>query len=155
MNAARKPHPLEHLRDDPRATEDLIRIALTKDADEDDDDYWTPVWALQYRLPALLPRIKELAAGDERSREVAAAVLGQNGVRDKAAATDCFEFLMLMLSQESTPYVLESVVCAIGRFNDSRSIGALIPLKNHADGGYAAQLFIRSTASSTTKRCTR
>lgn len=133
MNAAHKPHPLEHLRDDPRGTEDLIRIALTKDADEDDDDYWTPVWALQYRLPAILPRIKELAAGDERSRQVAAAVLGQNGVRDKAAANDCFEFLMSMLSRESAPYVLESIVFSIGQFNDSRSIGALIALKNHAD----------------------
>ena len=48
-------------RNDPRSTEELLGLALTKDADRDDEAYWQPIAILcQHRLPGILERVREL-----------------------------------------------------------------------------------------------
>src|ERR671925_227962 len=101
----------EKYRNDSRSTEELIRLALTKDADADNDDYWQPIWTLQHRLPQILERVKELGhSTDEKSRDTAATLLvGQNGVKDKVAISDCVVFLLEMLGRENSPVVLTAI----------------------------------------------
>lgn len=130
----------EKYRSDRRATEELIHLVLTKDADADNDDYWHPVWALQHRMSQILERVKELGdCNEEKARDIAATLLGQNGVENKVAVSECVGFLLGMLCREASPTVLTSIAFALGHLNDPRSIEALLPLKKHpqADVRYA------------------
>jgi HEAT repeat protein len=120
-------------RGDPRSTEDLIHLALTKDADKDHNDYWDPVWALQSRLPGILERIKKLGDHpDEKSRATAATLLGQNGLKDKVAVSECATYPLEMLKRETSPVVLTSLAFAHGHLHDPACIETLLPLKHHA-----------------------
>ncbi|MDB6037311.1 MAG: hypothetical protein JWM99_1152 [Verrucomicrobiales bacterium] len=130
----------EKYRNDPRSTEDLIHLALMKDADKDNDDYWHPVWALQSRLPRILERVKELGdRPDAKSRDTAATLLGQNGLKDKVAVSECVDYLLGMISRETSPVVLTSLTFALGHLHDPACITTLLPLKQHpsADVRYA------------------
>jgi HEAT repeat protein len=131
---------VQKYRNDSRSTEELIRLVLTKNADADNDDYWHPVWTLQHRLPQIIELVKELSKrGDAKSREIAATILGQNGVKEKFAISQCVDFLITMIRQESVNDVLSSIAHALGHLHDPRCIEALLPLREHhnADVRYA------------------
>ena len=133
---------LERFRQDPRSTEELIALVLTKDADADNDGYWHPVRILQLRLPGIFDRVTELAnSPEEKAREIAATLLGQNGVpeKERALVAECLDLLLLMLGRETSILVLESIVYALGHYHSPRSIGPLVTLANHpeADVRYA------------------
>lgn len=108
----------EHLND-PRPTDELIRLALTKDADADHDEYWHPVWTLQDRLPEIMESVTELVkSGDAKSRETGATILGQNGVREKWVVTQGIDILLGMIRGESDIGVLSSIAHAMGHLHD-------------------------------------
>jgi len=128
----------QHYRSDPRSTDDLIRLVLTKDAD--DDDYRYPVWILQHRLPEILMPVSDLIrSSDAKSRETAATILGQNGVRNKRAVSQCVDLLVGMIHQESDVGVLGSIAFAMGHLHDPRCIEEVLSLIQHpnADVRYA------------------
>jgi hypothetical protein len=127
-------------RNDPRSTDELIRLALTKDADADNDDYWHPVWTLQHRLPQIIEPVSELIkSSDAKSRETAATILGQNGVKEKLVVSQCVGFLLGMIRNESDNGVLSSIAHGMGHLHDPRCIEALLLLQQHtnADVRYA------------------
>jgi hypothetical protein len=122
------------------STGELIRLVLTKDADADNDDYWHPIWTLQHRLPEIKEPVRELIkSGDAKSREAAATILGQNGVKDKLDVSQCVDSLLGMIRKESDSGVLSSIAHAMGHLHDPRCIEALLLLEQHpnADVRYA------------------
>jgi len=120
-------------RDDPRSTDELIELALTKDADRNNDKYWQPIVTLQYRLPQIIDRIQNLRSSDDKGRDTAATILGQGRVRTKYAAERCAEILLQMLAEEQSVSVLVSTIFALGHLHDSRAVGPLVELSTHAD----------------------
>jgi len=121
-------------RDDPRSTEELIELVLSKDADADNDEYWHPIWILQHRLPIIFDRVTQLSkAPDEKSRETAATLLGQNGVRNKFGPRGCLDQLLLMVPGERSVKVLSSIAFACGHLHEPGCIKALLHLKQHRD----------------------
>ncbi len=128
----------QQYRSDPRSTDDLIRLVLTKDAD--DDDYWYPVWILQHRLPEIMMPVSDLIkSSDAKSRETAATILGQNGVKNKRAVSQCVNLLAGMIHQETDVGVLSSIAFAMGHLHDPRCIEEVLSLTQHpnADVRYA------------------
>lgn len=121
-------------RNDTRSTDELIRLVLTKDADSDNDDYWHPIWTLQHRLPKIIEPVSELIKSpDAESRETAATILGQNGVKEKLIVSQCVDFLLGMIRKESDNGVLTSIAYAMGHLRDPRCIEALLLLVQHPD----------------------
>jgi hypothetical protein len=121
-------------RDDPRATEELIQLVLSKDADADNDEYWHPIWVLQHRLPLIFDRVTQLSkAPDEKSRDTAAALLGQNGVKNKFDPRGCLDQLLLMVPGERSAKVLGSIAFACGHLHEPGCIETLLHLKQHRD----------------------
>ena len=124
----------EQYRTDPRPTNELISVALTKDADADDDEFWHPVRILQHRLPQILNRIMPMSESlEEKSRDTAATILGQCSVKEKFSADICAEVLLRMMGQEQSPDVLTSVVFALGHLDDPRVVEPLARLQSHPD----------------------
>jgi hypothetical protein len=121
-------------RNDPRSTDELLGLALTKDADRDNDDYWHPIAVLQHRLPQIIERIQTLSiSSDDKSRDTSATILGQGWVRAKLGSDHCAEILLQMLAKEKSTSVLASIIFALGHLNDSRAVDQLIGLSSHAD----------------------
>lgn len=128
-------------RNDPRSTDELLGLALAKDADRDNDDYWKPVAALQHRLPQILDRIQQLSgSNDEKGRDTAATVLGQGWVGRKFASERCAEVLLAMLAVENSVSVLAAIGFALGHLHDPRAVEPLVDLSAHLDANvrYAA-----------------
>lgn len=127
---------LERFRQDPRSTEELIALVLTKDAEADDNGYWHPIWILQQRLPGTFDRVTELAnSPEEKAREIAATLLGQNGrpEKDRVMVEECLNLLLLMLRRETSLFVLESIIYAIGHFHAPRAVEPLVAFVNHPE----------------------
>ena len=121
-------------RNDPRSTDDLLDLALTKDADRDNDDYWHPIAALQHRLAQVIERIQILSKnGDDKSRDTAATILGQGWVGAKVASDHCAEILLQMLAKEQSNLVLSSIIFALGHLHDPRAVEPLVGLRRHSD----------------------
>jgi len=121
-------------RNDPRSTDELLGLALTKDADRDNDDYWHPIAALQYRLPQIIERIQTLSnSSDDKSRDTAATILGQGWVGTKVATDVCAEVLLQMLAQEQSASVLTSIIFALGHLHDPRAVEPLVSLQLHSE----------------------
>jgi hypothetical protein len=121
-------------RNDPRSTDDLLDLALTKDADRDNDDYWHPIAALQHRLAQIIERIQTLSiSGDDKSRDTAATILGQGWVGAKVASDHCAEILLQMLAKEQSNLVLPSIIFALGHLHDPRAVEPLVGLSRHSD----------------------
>ena len=124
----------EKYRNDPRSTDELLGLALAKDADRDNDDYWRPIAALQHRLPQIIERIQTLNnSSDDKSRDIAATILGQGWVGTKLISNHCAEVLLQMLAKEQSTPVLTSIIFALGHLHDSRSVEPLIGLSTHSD----------------------
>jgi len=121
-------------RYDSRSTDELIVHALAKDADRDNEDYWLPISVLQHRLPQILERVQEMSvSSDEKSREVAATILGQGRVATKSMPTVCAGILLQMLGQERSVSVLASIIFAVGHLHDPRAAGSLVRLRFHPE----------------------
>ena len=119
---------------DPRSDAELIRLVLSKDADADDDDFWQPVWILQHRLPRVFDDIEKLSrSGDAKARDVAATLLGQNGVRHKVLARECADVLLAMLRSEAEVGVICSIAFALGHLHEVRAVEAVLDLVRHPD----------------------
>lgn len=128
--------PAAKYRNDPRSTDALLGLALTKtkDADRDNDDYWHPIAALQHRLPQIIERVQDMSASDDdKSRDTAATILGQGWVGTKFASDRSAEILLRMLARERSASVLASIIFALGHLHDSRAIEPLIGLSTHSD----------------------
>jgi hypothetical protein len=129
-------------RSDTRETEELLSLALSKDMDKDNNEFWNPVWILQHRLMDIFPRIQTLArSNDSKSQEVAATILGQNVVREKVLTCESAAELFSMLHAETNLHhsVLTSVVFALGNLKEAGFVDAVLSYKNHpnADIRYA------------------
>lgn len=121
-------------REDLRSTTELIDLALSNDIDEDGDEYWNLIGALQYRLPRIEDQIEELSgSSDPKSREIAATILGQNRVKEKVLIDACVEMLARMLNQETTSEVLVSIAFAVGQFHTEGALELLLELACHYD----------------------
>ena len=121
-------------REDPRPTGEVIATALTKDVDTDGDDYWKLLWVLQARLPSIFDRIKELAtSGDPASRDMAATVLGQNGLKDKVIRGQSVSLLTSMLLTEQSSKVQVSIIFALGHHHDPSCLSVLLKFESHPD----------------------
>jgi len=121
-------------RNDPRSTDELLGLALAKDADRDNDDYWHPVAALQHRLPQIVERVQALGSShDDKSRDTAATILGQGWVGAKFAPGRSAEILLQMLAKEQSTSVLASIIFALGHLHDSRAVEPMIGLSTHPD----------------------
>lgn len=119
---------------DPRSTDELLHLALTLDAERDDNAYWYPIAALQHRLPKIWDKVVNLInSSDEKSRDTAATILGQGWVGEKFASERCVEILLQMLAQERSASILASVIFALGNLPDPRAIQPLIQLHSHAE----------------------
>jgi HEAT repeat protein len=121
-------------KEDPRSTDEVIALALTKDVDADGDDYWNLIWILQARLPVILDKIKELSSrANPASRDLAATVLGQNGLKDKVASQQCVSLLTSMLLKEQSSKVIVSIIFALGHHHDSSCLPSLLKFESHPD----------------------
>ncbi len=117
--------------EDVRSTEELIAQALAKDADADDEIYWGLIRLLQMRVPAIFETLKALAAREEpKSRALAATVLGQSGLKEKALAKECVGFLAAMLLGEKDSTVLVSIIFALGHHHDNAALKYLLKFEN-------------------------
>jgi HEAT repeat protein len=123
---------MQQTRDDPRSTEELIRLALIE---KDEDAAWKPVVVLHFRATQeVLAKAQGLCnSTDAKERALGANILGQLGVPERAFPEDCFHTLAGMLADESDPEVLEAIAVAYGHLHDVRAIELLVPLRNHAD----------------------
>jgi HEAT repeat protein len=123
---------MQQTRDDPRSTEELIRVALTE---EDEDAAWKPVVVLHFRgTQEVLAQAQVLCvSSDGKERALGANILGQLGVPDRVFPEDCFRTLARMLANESDPEVLEAIIVAYGHLHDVRAVELLAPFRNHAD----------------------
>lgn len=123
---------LRQRHDDPRSTEELIRLALTE---EDDDAAWKPVVILHFRAtPEVLAEAQTLcSSAHAKERTLGANIMGQLGIPDRAFPNECFQTLAGMLIDESDPGVLQAIAVAYGHLHDVRAVELLAPLRNHAD----------------------
>jgi HEAT repeat protein len=102
--------------------------------DADNEDYWSPIRSLQYRLPVIVDRIEQLLQSqDPKSRDTAATILGQNGVKDKWEISRCGDRLLSAMKQETSSTVLSSLIHALGNLHDTRGIKAVLPFATHRD----------------------
>jgi HEAT repeat protein len=128
-------------RNDPRPTQELIRLALTA---ADEQAAWEPVSVLHYRgNREVLEAARALCHSDiPRERRLGADILGQLGVPGRAFPEECFNLLAEMLKNESEPEVIGAIGVAFWHLQDARAINLLIPLKNHqsADVRYGVVL---------------
>jgi HEAT repeat protein len=117
-------------RNDPRPTEELIRIALTE---TDEDAAWKPVTVLHYRGSAeVLSHAQRLCTSTmPKERILGANILGQLGIPARAFPEECFHTMAEMLRQEEDPDVLNSVGIAFGHLKDARAVPLLAPLAQH------------------------
>ncbi len=121
-------------RTDPLSTDELLHLGLTKDMDADNEDYWSPIRSLQYRLPLIVDRIEQLLQSqDPKSRDTAATILGQNSVKDKWEISRCGDRLLSALTRETSSTVLSSLIHALGNLHDTRGIKAVLPFATHPD----------------------
>jgi HEAT repeat protein len=116
--------------DDPRPTEELIRLALTE---RDEDMAWESVTALHFRgsreVLEAAERLCDSTLATER--ELGATLLGQLGVPERTFPEECFDTLAKMIQCESDPDVLQAIAIAFGHLDDPRCLELLIPLKAH------------------------
>jgi HEAT repeat protein len=121
-------------KEDPRSTDEVIALALTKNADSDGDDYWNWIWVIQARLPVIFDKVKELASNaNPASRDLAATVLGQNGLKDKVASQQCVSLLTSMLLKEQSSKVLVLIIFALGHHHNSSCLPSLLNFESHPD----------------------
>jgi HEAT repeat protein len=125
-----QPDCSESKRNDPRATDELIHLALTE---PDESAAWDPVTVLHYRgSREVLEAARVLCQSSKPTeRELGADILGQLGVPNRTFPEECFRILSEMLGKEPEPGVLRCIGVALGHLHDARAVELLIPLKTH------------------------
>jgi hypothetical protein len=122
-------------KSDPRSTEELIALAVAKDMDIDNEEYWRPIRILQHRLSDEFERIRGLSCSPNlKEQDVSATILGQNSVKDKYDVQRCQFALGEMLSRpdiNSPP--LASILFALGHLKAPGYIAMLLRFQGHAD----------------------
>jgi HEAT repeat protein len=124
--------------DDPRTTDELLRIALTlltATTDEDEHIAWDAISALHYRATReVLDAARTFCESDDPGkRQVGTDILGQLGVPDRAFPEECLPILLALLAEEQDADVLHSIGVALGHLCDPRAIEPLVNLKGHPD----------------------
>lgn len=121
-------------RTDPRSSDELLNLALTKDMDTDNEEFWHPVRSLHYRLPTIIDRVEELLrSSDPKSRDTAATILGQNSLKEKWAVSRCVDLLLSAIQKETSVDVLPSIIHALGNLQDLKGVEAVLPFAKHPD----------------------
>jgi HEAT repeat protein len=123
----------EEARNDPRTTATLLRQAL--DAADDDDTNSDALTVLHFRatrevLDAVTPLCQ---SQDPRERSVAASVLGQLGVPERAYPEESHALLAAMLRRERDPGVLHDLGVACGHLLHPGAVPLLVELAGHAE----------------------
>jgi HEAT repeat protein len=119
----------EYARHDARTSAELLRVALG----EDEEAAAEAVSLLHYRAtPDVLEAVRPLChSKNSRERSVAAWVLGQLGVHERAFPDECHALLDSMLRQERDPEVLHDLGVACGHLLHPDAVPLLVPLADH------------------------
>lgn len=118
--------------EDPRPTDELIRVALEE---EDEEAAWDAVEALHRRgdRDVLENARKLLEARDAPERRLGANILGQLGVPERTFPGESVTLLLSRLEREPDPGVLSAIGIALGHLEDPRAVKPLAALKDHPD----------------------
>jgi HEAT repeat protein len=122
----------EEARRDPRSTHELISASLSE---ADDERAWEHVVTLHFRATR---DVLEAAGALSRSecaeeRSLAANILGQLGVPERAFPEECHQLLAGLLEVETDSGVLADVCVACGHLGHPGAVPLLVPLRHHAD----------------------
>jgi hypothetical protein len=127
-------NPAAKYLNDVRSTDELIELALSKDADRDAEDYWKPIGVLQHRLPTILEKIQIFGKNsEEKYRDLAATILGQGHVGNKFSSETCAKILLQMLEVEQSNHVLSSIIFALGHLHSPSAVAPLVKFSSHPD----------------------
>lgn len=119
---------------DPRSTDELIDLLLSKNSAFESEEEWDLIERLQQRLPQILDRIQILSESDQEcARDLAVIALGQNRVREKHQAHQLTQVLIEMLRSETSLRVIESIARALGHLADPMASDPLVELSRHRD----------------------
>lgn len=142
------------MRNDPRSTEELIRIALMRP--EDDDARWEAVTALHHRATEEVfeaaRNLCESARAEERTLGV--DILGQLGVPERIFVEESLPVLFKCLTDRDVS-VVRATAHALGHIRDPRVVKPLAGLKSHVEanirlavassiGGYEDPVAVRT-----------
>jgi HEAT repeat protein len=124
----------ENLKNDPRSTNEIIRLAS---CEEDEDSYWDLVAILRARGgdEEFIAASKLCKSQNQKERSLGVDILAQLGIPEMTFPQQCGDILLKLLSSEENSNVLASIGFAFGHLKDSRSVIPLFKLKNHPDAG--------------------
>jgi HEAT repeat protein len=117
-------------QNDPRATHELITMALTE---PDEHAAWDAVATLHFRgTKEVFDAACQLCASDcPQERTLGANILGQLGIPDRSFPKGSVELLLTLLEVESDDDVLDATCIALGHLHDPNAIPPLARLKTH------------------------
>jgi HEAT repeat protein len=123
----------ERARRDPRSTHQIITEVLSE---VDEDRAWEHVVTLHFRsTPDVLEATEELCSSEcAEERSLAANILGQLGVPDRAFPEECHRLLAGMLDRETDADVLAAIGIACGHLHHPGAVPLLTPLRRHPEG---------------------
>jgi HEAT repeat protein len=115
---------------DSRATEELIRLALTE---EDEGAAWELVTVLQFRgnCEVFEAAQKLCESNNPKERKLGTDIFGQLGIPYRTFPDESLAILLKLLDSEKDSDVLYSIGIALGHIGDSRAIEPLVKLKSH------------------------
>lgn len=121
---------MDFQRDDCRTTEELIKLALNT---EDEDEVWEIVPILHFRgNRELLEAAQKLCASEiPKERKLGVDILGQLGIPKRTFLNESLAILFKLLDTEKDSEVLYSIGIALGHIGDKRAIEPLVKFKNH------------------------
>jgi HEAT repeat protein len=117
-------------RNDPRATHELITLALTE---LDEDAAWDAVVLLHYRgTKEVFDAARRLCASTcPQERTLGANILGQLGIPKRSFPRESVGLLRRLLEVERDEDVLDAICIALGHIHDPTAIPSLARLKAH------------------------
>lgn len=117
--------------EDPRATAELVRLALAAD----EEAAWEYIGILWRRgTPDVLEAGRQLCrSAYAEERALGAEILGQLDLKDEAEHAAAVTALLDLLAQEDDSHVLYSAAVALGHRDDRQAIPALVQLKDYPD----------------------
>jgi HEAT repeat protein len=123
----------DSFKSDPRSDEELISVALSYNAD--DDQYWDLVWMLHRRdTLELFGRAEGLAQSRQSAeRRLGADILGQLGSPERKFPNECVAALLEMLKNEKDVEVLQAILIALGHLIDPQIIAPAAGFRRHPD----------------------
>jgi HEAT repeat protein len=128
--------------DDPRSTEELIRLALTANFDDElqEDENGNLVWPAgkQARLALKKRATRDVLEGAQQlctssvlnERYLGINILGELGIPDRTCPDECLQTLLGLLD-DPDPDILEATCYALGHLKHPGAVPSLVKLKNH------------------------